>query len=295
MRAWSGCPVSPSKEAIAAYAYDLWVAGGFYNRTGGRDNDDFYDDPGGSLVIGSWSEDQQAFVPALTVRADGLVTRHGRVLARDRTTRRWTRQLPAIAVVRATPESIFWAPRTSSRVKAPLAPMQCHAGRSPFGRTGSTDADVVSQIANDHGLTPDVDLDLNGFTLALVMASFGWPFDARLIRSVALGLKHREFTRHAVFAGMSTPKILLEEHLPYVMPIVFGFAPLAFFGGDGAEVGLAQREPEPPAGQAEPTGMPFDANLSIVADADPEPAPARPQGLAGKERIVAGWVWARPR
>lgn len=63
--------------------------------------------------------------------------------------------------------------------------------------------------------------DLDTFTLALIMACLGWPFDARLIRSVARGLKHREFTRHAVFAGMSTRKVLLEEHLPYVMPIVF--------------------------------------------------------------------------
>ena len=30
----------------------------------------------------------------------------------------------------------------SSRVKAPLAPMQCHAGRSPLGRTGITDDEV---------------------------------------------------------------------------------------------------------------------------------------------------------
>jgi hypothetical protein len=34
-------------------------------------------DPGGSLVIGSWSQERQAFVPALTVRADGLVTVDG--------------------------------------------------------------------------------------------------------------------------------------------------------------------------------------------------------------------------
>src|SRR5690606_17660025 len=62
--------------------------------------------------------------------------------------------------------------------------------------------------------------NLNGMTLALVMACFGWPYDARLIRSVTLGLRHREFTRQAVFAGMSPLKIMLEEHLPYVLPIV---------------------------------------------------------------------------
>ena len=57
--------------------------------------------------------------------------------------------------------------------------------------------------------------------LALAMASLGWPYDARLIRSLALSLRTREFTTQCVFSGMSTPKILIEEHLPYVLPIVF--------------------------------------------------------------------------
>lgn len=81
--------------------------------------------------------------------------------------------------------------------------------------------------------------NMDSFTLALIMACFGWPFDARLIRSVALGLKHREFSRHAVFAGMSTPKILLEEHLPYVMPIVFSTFMANMLWSIGLEVTLA--------------------------------------------------------
>ncbi|HTO29065.1 MAG TPA: ABC transporter permease [Devosia sp.] len=80
---------------------------------------------------------------------------------------------------------------------------------------------------------------MDSFMLALIMASFGWPFDARLIRSVAIGLKHREFTRHAVFAGMSTPKVLLEEHLPYVMPIVFATFMNNMLWSIGLEVTLA--------------------------------------------------------
>jgi peptide/nickel transport system permease protein len=57
--------------------------------------------------------------------------------------------------------------------------------------------------------------------LALMMACLGWSYDARLIRSVALSLRHREFTESAIFSGMSTRQILVEEHLPYVLPIVF--------------------------------------------------------------------------
>ena len=58
-------------------------------------------------------------------------------------------------------------------------------------------------------------------SLAAVMACLGWAHDARLIRSVALSLRSREFTETAVFSGMGMRRILWEEHLPFVMPIVF--------------------------------------------------------------------------
>ena len=57
--------------------------------------------------------------------------------------------------------------------------------------------------------------------LALVMAALGWAYDARLIRSAALSLRTREFTETAIFSGMSMRQILIEEHLPFVLPIVF--------------------------------------------------------------------------
>jgi peptide/nickel transport system permease protein len=57
--------------------------------------------------------------------------------------------------------------------------------------------------------------------LALVMACLGWAYDARLIRSVAMSLRTREFTETSIFSGMSMWQILAKEHLPYVLPIVF--------------------------------------------------------------------------
>jgi peptide/nickel transport system permease protein len=62
---------------------------------------------------------------------------------------------------------------------------------------------------------------MSWFALAGVMACLGWAYDARLIRSVAMSLRTREFTETSIFSGMSMPRILVEEHLPYVMPIVF--------------------------------------------------------------------------
>ena len=57
--------------------------------------------------------------------------------------------------------------------------------------------------------------------LALVAACLGWAYDARLVRSIALSLKTREFTAQAAFSGMSAARIVTREHLPYVMPVIF--------------------------------------------------------------------------
>lgn len=57
--------------------------------------------------------------------------------------------------------------------------------------------------------------------LAVVTACLGWPYDARLIRSTTMSLRTREFTNQAVFSGMRAPEVVLREHLPYVLPIIF--------------------------------------------------------------------------
>ncbi len=75
--------------------------------------------------------------------------------------------------------------------------------------------------------------------LAVVAALLGWSYDSRLIRSVALSLRHREFTRHAVFSGMRTPQILIREHLPYVVPIIFFTAMNNLIWAIGLEVTLS--------------------------------------------------------
>jgi len=81
--------------------------------------------------------------------------------------------------------------------------------------------------------------NMSWLSLALLMACFGWPFDARVIRSIALGLRYREFTRHSVFAGMSPAAILLREHLPYVMPVIFASSINNMIWSIGLEVTLA--------------------------------------------------------
>jgi peptide/nickel transport system permease protein len=57
--------------------------------------------------------------------------------------------------------------------------------------------------------------------LAVVAACLGWSYDARLIRSITMSLRTREFTNQAVFSGMRAPRIVFREHMPYVLPVLF--------------------------------------------------------------------------
>src|SRR5258708_16451811 len=54
-----------------------------------------------------------------------------------------------------------------------------------------------------------------------------------------MSLKNREFTQSSVFSGMSTREILVQEHLPYVMPIVFSTTMNNMVWSIGLEVTLA--------------------------------------------------------
>jgi peptide/nickel transport system permease protein len=62
---------------------------------------------------------------------------------------------------------------------------------------------------------------MNLFLLGVILGLFGWPYDARLIRSQVLSLRERLFTRTAVYSGANSFWITLREHLPFVLPIVF--------------------------------------------------------------------------
>lgn len=63
--------------------------------------------------------------------------------------------------------------------------------------------------------------NMNLFLLGVILGLFGWPYDARLIRSQVLSLKERSFTRTAVYSGTNGLWITVNEHLPFVLPIVF--------------------------------------------------------------------------
>jgi peptide/nickel transport system permease protein len=62
---------------------------------------------------------------------------------------------------------------------------------------------------------------MNLVTLGLLLALFGWAWDARVIRSQILSLREREFTQTAILSGTGTLRLVLNEYMPYATPLVF--------------------------------------------------------------------------
>jgi len=62
---------------------------------------------------------------------------------------------------------------------------------------------------------------MNLVILGLMLSVFGWAWDARLIRSVILSLREREFTKTALLSGTGTVRLVLNEYTPFAMPLIF--------------------------------------------------------------------------
>ncbi len=67
-------------------------------------------------------------------------------------------------------------------------------------------------------------------TVGLIIVLFGWAWDARTVRSLALSLREREFINMARFSGANTLQILFREIFPYVSAyMVVGFINVVLF------------------------------------------------------------------
>jgi len=62
---------------------------------------------------------------------------------------------------------------------------------------------------------------MNLLTLGLLLAIFGWAWDARVIRSQILSLRERDFTRTARLCGTRTLPLVMKEYMPFATPLVF--------------------------------------------------------------------------
>lgn len=77
------------------------------------------------------------------------------------------------------------------------------------------------------------------YIISGVLVIFNWPWPARQIRSVALGMREREFVYTAWFAGESTLTVLTREIYPYIASWVLGNFINTVLVAIAAESGLA--------------------------------------------------------
>lgn len=61
---------------------------------------------------------------------------------------------------------------------------------------------------------------MNLVTLALILGIMGWAWNARVIRSQLLSLREREFTYTAILSGVPMLKLLVNEYLPFITPLI---------------------------------------------------------------------------
>lgn len=76
-------------------------------------------------------------------------------------------------------------------------------------------------------------------SLALLFGFLDWAFPSKRYRSQILSLREREFTHTGIFAGMSTVKIILREHLPFLIPFLMADIVSGFIFAIGFEVTLS--------------------------------------------------------
>ena len=75
--------------------------------------------------------------------------------------------------------------------------------------------------------------------LGLLIGLLDWAFPSKRYRSQILSLREREFTNTAVFAGMSAWRIVLKEHLPFLIPFLLADVVSGFLFAIGLEVTLS--------------------------------------------------------
>lgn len=75
--------------------------------------------------------------------------------------------------------------------------------------------------------------------LVLLLAAFGWVLSARVVRSLTLSVKEREYVLAARFMGLAAPKVIVRHILPNISSLLIIDATLGIGGAVLAETTLA--------------------------------------------------------
>ncbi len=117
------------------------------------------------------------------------------------------------------------------------------------GYIGGTLDRVLSSIVDSFIVIPRLPLliliasilkgEMTMIALGLLLGLLDWAIPSKRYRAQILSLREREFTQTAVFAGMGTFKIILQEHLPFLIPYLLADMVSGFLFAIGFEVTLS--------------------------------------------------------
>ncbi|RPJ34159.1 MAG: ABC transporter permease [Planctomycetaceae bacterium] len=156
----------------------------------------------------------------------------------------------------STGQDVFWMLTFAVRNTLMVAGLAVLLGRSVgvvlglmSGYIGGMVDRVVSSIVDSFIVIPRLPLliliavmlrgQMTLLTLALLIGILDWAYPSKRYRAQILSLRERDFTHTAVFSGMSVWKIVIEEHLPFIIPYLLADVVSGFLFAIGFEVTLS--------------------------------------------------------
>lgn len=156
----------------------------------------------------------------------------------------------------STGQDVFWMLTFAVRNTLIVAGIAVIIGRSigvmlgmVSGYVGGTFDRVASSIVDSFIVIPRLPLvillasilrgQMSLLGLAILLGLLDWAYPSKRYRAQILSLREREFTYTGVFAGMNTLKIVLQEHLPFLIPFLLADMVSGFLFAIGFEVTLA--------------------------------------------------------
>jgi len=153
-------------------------------------------------------------------------------------------------------QDVFWMLTFAVRNSLLIAGLAVLIGRSIgvmlgmiSGYIGGTTDRILSSIVDSFIVIPRLPLliliasILRGHmtlpALGVLLGLMDWAYPSKRYRAQILTLREREFTQTAVFSGMSTVKIVLQEHLPFLIPYLLADMVSGFLFAIGFEITLS--------------------------------------------------------
>lgn len=153
-------------------------------------------------------------------------------------------------------QDVFWMLTFAVRNSLTVATLAVIIGRGIgvllgmiSGYIGGTLDRVLSSIVDSFIVIPRLPLliliasilrgQMTIVSLGILLGLLDWAYPSKRYRAQILSLRERGFTDTAVFAGMGTLKIVIREHLPFLIPYLLADMVSGFLFAIGFEVTLS--------------------------------------------------------